>query len=73
MGSTLKQLCKRIAAIIAGTALVIQEGLANRSGSVVRFKNVVDASSGQSAWCFQSGLPGRAARNTVKFVWEVSQ
>lgn len=36
VGSTLEQLCKRMAATIAGTALVIQEGLANRSGSVVR-------------------------------------
>lgn len=66
-GEHLEQLCKRMAATIAGTALVIQEGLATRSGSVVRscdlwsFKNVVDAWAEclvLPEWPAWHGLPG---------------
>lgn len=80
VGSILEQLCKRIAATIAGTALFIQEGLANRSGSVVRsvICGQVQECRGCLLWAECLVLPEwpawrGAARNTVNFIWEVSQ
>lgn len=75
VGSTLEQLCKRIAATIAGTALVIQEGLAK---GLDLWSVMVQECRGCLLWAEGLVLPEwpawrEAARNTVKFVGEISQ
>lgn len=75
VGSTLEQLCKRIAATIAGTALVIQEGLAK---GLDLWSVMVQECHGCLLWAECLVLPEwpawrEAARNTVKFIGEISQ